>query len=555
MHEEARDPVLALPRELALAGPVATQPDLDVAARVDVSVAHEPVHRRAVRDLDAEHLRSGVRMRVEVDERDRHRAATRPHGCPARRSEWSPPSDDRHHTGLDDLRGRAPRSTHASRAGSAGTTGASPKSTTRSTSAQSTRASRCGPGGQLAARIARGPNRVPGRSETRSSVGAPTTATSTPASSAGVLRVRHPREREQALRSPACPGSPRALHRSSGSITGQIVAPLTYAASHVAAPTAHRPVGRPRRGARVRRRMALQRRRPRGVPFWLPFVVLLAAEVEFVVRGRRQAPRRAARARPARARGRRSRLRRARRGRRRPPLRPATGSPGRAAAGGSAGSWVRRRPPWSCLAARSDRAATWVALPAEAGAGRSALHRGGVDASPAAGARFAATTGTRSPAPEATPSVSRFSGSRLAYLDPTVCRALYDLAFGGDRRGRERTAEALVVLAHEAVHLGGERREGVTECLALQEAGPLAVRLGLDAGTRTPDPADRIRPTTRGAKRDPSGLRAADELPGRRRARPSVQRPTLPVLDAQDAPRPDVERARRSTHRASRRGR
>ncbi len=45
--------------------------------------------------------------------------------------------------------------------------------------------SRCGPGGQLAARIARGPKRVPGRSETRSSVGAPTMATSTPESSAG----------------------------------------------------------------------------------------------------------------------------------------------------------------------------------------------------------------------------------------------------------------------------------------------------------------------------------------------------------------------------------
>ena len=41
------------------------------------------------------------------------------------------------------------------------------------------------PGGQLAARIARGPKRVPGRSETRSSVGAPTTATSAPASAAG----------------------------------------------------------------------------------------------------------------------------------------------------------------------------------------------------------------------------------------------------------------------------------------------------------------------------------------------------------------------------------
>ena len=67
----------------------------------------------------------------------------------------------------------------------------------------------------------------------------------------------------------------------------------------------------------------------------------------------------------------------------------------------------------------------------------------------------------------------------LAYLDQGVCRALRDLVAGGGR-GDGRIAEALVVLAHEAVHLRGERREGVTERLALQEAGPLAVRLGLD---------------------------------------------------------------------------
>ena len=72
-----------------------------------------------------------------------------------------------------------------------------------------------------------------------------------------------------------------------------------------------------------------------------------------------------------------------------------------------------------------------------------------------------------------------FPRAGLAYLDQGVCRALRDLVAGG-ARGDGRIAEALVVLAHEAVHLRGERREGVTECLALQEAGPLAVRLGLD---------------------------------------------------------------------------
>jgi hypothetical protein len=68
---------------------------------------------------------------------------------------------------------------------SAGITGASPKSTTRRSENASTLTSRWGPGGELAPRIARGASRAPGRSETRSSIGAPTIATSNPSSSAG----------------------------------------------------------------------------------------------------------------------------------------------------------------------------------------------------------------------------------------------------------------------------------------------------------------------------------------------------------------------------------
>ena len=71
VHEEARDPALALPGELRLVGPVAAQPDLDVARGVNVPLLDQPVHRRAVRDLDAPHLRAGVGVRVEVDEPDR----------------------------------------------------------------------------------------------------------------------------------------------------------------------------------------------------------------------------------------------------------------------------------------------------------------------------------------------------------------------------------------------------------------------------------------------------------------------------------------------------
>lgn len=71
-----------------------------------------------------------------------------------------------------------------------------------------------------------------------------------------------------------------------------------------------------------------------------------------------------------------------------------------------------------------------------------------------------------------------FPRRALTYLHPSVCRALHDV-LRGETAAREPTAEALVVLAHEAVHLRGERREGVTECLALQEGVALGERLGI----------------------------------------------------------------------------
>ena len=70
VHEEARDSVLGLPGELRLARPIATQADLRIATTVHMSVADEAIHRRPVRDLDAEDLFARVRVRVEVDEAD-----------------------------------------------------------------------------------------------------------------------------------------------------------------------------------------------------------------------------------------------------------------------------------------------------------------------------------------------------------------------------------------------------------------------------------------------------------------------------------------------------
>ena len=73
VHEEAPDPALALPGELLLPWPVAPQPDLHVSLRIDEPGFDELVHRRSVRELDAEDLGPGVRVRVEVDEA--HRSA------------------------------------------------------------------------------------------------------------------------------------------------------------------------------------------------------------------------------------------------------------------------------------------------------------------------------------------------------------------------------------------------------------------------------------------------------------------------------------------------
>ncbi len=96
--------------------------------------------------------------------------------------EWSPPRT----SGMAPFESTSPTTASIAACesrGWPGRTAASPKSTTRSTSKASTPTSRCGPGGLLAARIARGAKLVPGRSETRSSMGAPTIATSTPSSS------------------------------------------------------------------------------------------------------------------------------------------------------------------------------------------------------------------------------------------------------------------------------------------------------------------------------------------------------------------------------------
>ena len=219
------------------------------------------------------------------------------------------------------------------------------------------------------------------------------------------------------------------------------------------------------------------------VPFWLPFVVLLAAELEFVLRGRLEAPR------PRRPRvppgpedadlgfG---ELVEEDEGYRYvpPPVRPARS--GRRTIAWLAGAVAVAA--LFVLAVRADRAGTWSALADDERA--RTVSRLTSEAALVAGRPVTircdeqyAFTGAGSD----TLGVA-FPASGIAYLDQGVCRTLHDLVVD-DAVDRERTAEALVVLAHEAIHLSGERREGVTECLALQAAGPLAARLGIDDDT------------------------------------------------------------------------
>ena len=170
------------------------------------------------------------------------------------------------------------------------------------------------------------------------------------------------------------------------------------------------------------------------------------------------------------------------------------------------------------LAARSDRGATWQGLAGESRA-RSEL-RFEAEAERIAGksVRLQCDEGYAFTGAGSDTLGVAFPRRGLAFLDPSVCRSLHDVAFG-DERG-ERGVEAVVVLAHEAVHLGGERHEGVTECLALQEAVTLAARLGL--------PEDRARTLVRSAYErrlaERNVIRAAYALPSllprRRRARP-----------------------------------
>jgi hypothetical protein len=244
------------------------------------------------------------------------------------------------------------------------------------------------------------------------------------------------------------------------------------------------------------------------VPFWLPFLVLLATEVEFVLRGRsepRRPERRSAPPGPEDADLGFGELVEDEEGIRFVPPPPRPEPPRRRRAFWVAGAVAALG--LFVIAARADRSGTWQALPAAERAqtvDRFASEAAIIAERPVTlrcddGYSF---TGAGSD----TLGIA-FPSSGIAYLDPSICRTLRDLLENG--HAGERQADALVVLAHEAVHLGGERREGVTECLALQAAVPLAIRFGV--------PEQRARDLLRSAYEarlaERSAIRAAYALP------------------------------------------
>jgi hypothetical protein len=76
-----------------------------------------------------------------------------------------------------------------------------------------------------------------------------------------------------------------------------------------------------------------------------------------------------------------------------------------------------------------------------------------------------------------------FISRGLAFLQPSICRSLYRIAFEHQVGDRDDAAFAITVLAHEATHLRGIHNEAETECYALQEGVELGRRLGLDDAT------------------------------------------------------------------------
>jgi hypothetical protein len=76
-----------------------------------------------------------------------------------------------------------------------------------------------------------------------------------------------------------------------------------------------------------------------------------------------------------------------------------------------------------------------------------------------------------------------FVGGTRAYLTPSICDTLYQLAFKHRTQSFPRTARAIAVLAHESWHLRGVSDEGLTNCYAFQSGVRVGTNLSLSEST------------------------------------------------------------------------
>lgn len=76
-----------------------------------------------------------------------------------------------------------------------------------------------------------------------------------------------------------------------------------------------------------------------------------------------------------------------------------------------------------------------------------------------------------------------FVGGKRAYLTPSICDTLYQLAFKHRTHSFPRTARAIAVLAHEAWHLQGVSDEGLANCYGFQSGVRIGTELGLSEST------------------------------------------------------------------------
>lgn len=76
-----------------------------------------------------------------------------------------------------------------------------------------------------------------------------------------------------------------------------------------------------------------------------------------------------------------------------------------------------------------------------------------------------------------------FVGGDRAYLTPSICNTLYQLAIKHRSQSFSQTARALAVLGHESWHLRGVRNEGLANCYGYQSGVEIGIHLGLSEKT------------------------------------------------------------------------